>query len=89
MKKILTIIVSAVILAGCVTTGDGSPGESFRGEGEIVSIFQTDEGYSEVGVRTEDKTHVTVVVKEVLDLFPGEKVKINKRANGFGTVTRP
>lgn len=88
MKKIVIFLISTLFLVGCASTGEGGPGERFRGKGEIVSIYQAEDGSSEVGIRTADKKHVVVKVKEPLDLFPGEKVNVNKRANGTGTVTR-
>ncbi len=88
MKKII-ILTTLTLLVGCASTGSGEGGSSYRGSGKIVSIVINGEGHQEIGLINDVGEHISVTLKEPNhDLFPDEEVRVNRRANGFGTVNR-
>lgn len=86
MKKLGVIIGLLAMLTGCATGVDDGRG-SYSGKGRVVSIVLNDEGNSEVGIETQDKGHIPVVVKGELDIFPGQNVKVQRNSRGMGTVS--
>lgn len=86
--KFLTSLLAGLIIVGCANAPVPEDQKSaYNGTGEITSVVLREDQQQEVGVKIEKQGYIVVMLKEPKDLFPGQKVYVNRHSGGYGEVT--
>ncbi len=85
-KWIVSLFVS-FSLYGCASAPVPEDQKAaFQGSGEVTTVVMTDDHYQEVSVKAPNGL-VVVMLKEPIEVFPGQEVKVDRKSGGFGTIT--
>ncbi|GBU10252.1 hypothetical protein AwWohl_13900 [Gammaproteobacteria bacterium] len=83
------------ILSSCSTNANNANSENksahsigaFTGKAVVTSILELDKGYTEIGVEISDGRTSSIKTSESSDFYIGQKVRVERKNNGTGTVT--
>lgn len=86
--KFLTAALAGLMVVGCANAPVPEDQKSaYNGTGEITSVVLRADQQQEVGVKIDEQGYIVVMLKEPKDLFPGQKVRVNRHSGGYGEVT--